>query len=120
MKAYILRKILYAESKLERKSLWLKCLGKKRDILMKLLMFFFTFFPRFSYNFYSSVYVFFCSIYSRMLYTLNACCWLFQKHIHFSTLDSFFFFFFSNTLVDENRRWKTVYIYIGWIICIFG
>lgn len=49
IKAYILRKILYAKSKVERKSLWLKCLGKNCDILMKLLMLFlsrilFTFF----------------------------------------------------------------------------
>lgn len=29
IKAYILREILYAESKVERKSLWLKMLGKK-------------------------------------------------------------------------------------------
>lgn len=66
IKAYILRKILYAKSKVERKSLWLKCLGKNCDILMKLLMLF-------SLVFYSR---FFSFIFSYVV--MYACRWLFE------------------------------------------
>lgn len=100
IKAYILRKILYAKSKVERKSLWLKCLGKNCDILMKLLMLFFS---RILFTFFSlsSQYMSQC-----------------MRVAGFLKLHSFFLHFFTLvfisthhhvSLVDKNRRWKIVY-----------